>query len=241
MPQQLSLGAARSRCRCARTRRQIESDLRLVAIDVAGGEERHLAARVFAPAVRCCRRRRSPGGSWCRAAAGAGARVAGVFRNRRVGCTPSVFSSSARPSGGVVDRVHHLRRPPECRRCCPPYRSRQQLVANAQPRVRPRFLPPWRAASVRKVHVPGVRRHVRTLRHEAHVAQVAVIDDLPVVFFVHTVELAGLGLVDQVEERRKRVAEIEAAAAAVADVEDPLEFLVECALVVELGSGQSSA
>ena len=57
---------------------------------------------------------------------------------------------------------------------------------------------------------------------------------LPVVLLVHAVELAGLRLVDQIEQGGKRVAQIEAAAAAVADVEDPLELLVERGVVIEL-------
>ena len=61
-----------------------------------------------------------------------------------------------------------------------------------------------------------------------------MIDDFREVFLVHAVELAGLRLVDQIEQRGKRVAEIEAAAAAVADVEDPLELLVERGVVIEL-------
>jgi hypothetical protein len=47
-----------------------------------------------------------------------------------------------------------------------------------------------------------------------------MIDDFAVVLLVNAVEFAGLGLVDQIEEGWKRVAEVEAPAAAVADVED---------------------
>ena len=61
-----------------------------------------------------------------------------------------------------------------------------------------------------------------------------MVDDLREVLLVDAVELAGLRLVDQIEQRREGVAQIEAAAAAVADVEDPLELLLERGVVVEL-------
>ncbi len=80
---------------------------------------------------------------------------------------------------------------------------------------------------VREVDVPLVRRHVRALRHVAHVAQITVLDDLPVRLLRHVVHLAARRRVDGIEQRRKRVAEVEAAAAAVADVEDARELLVE--------------
>ena len=87
---------------------------------------------------------------------------------------------------------------------------------------------------VRKVHVPLVRRDVRTLRHEAHVAQVAVIDDLPVVRLRDPVHLHGRGLVDQIEQGGESMAEVEAAAAAVADVVHPLQLREQGVFVLEL-------
>src|SRR6185437_694860 len=47
------------------------------------------------------------------------------------------------------------------------------------------------------------------------------------------VDLHRLRLVDQVEQGRKRVAQADAAAAAVADVEHPLHFGVQCLLIHE--------
>jgi hypothetical protein len=79
-----------------------------------------------------------------------------------------------------------------------------------------------------------MRRDVGTLGHVAHVAQIAVIDYLPIVLLVHGIEVAGLRLVDQIEQRRKGVAEIEAASAAVADLEHPFELLIERLGIVEL-------
>src|SRR5689334_24136978 len=89
---------------------------------------------------------------------------------------------------------------------------------------------------VREIDVPGMRRNIRALRHEAHVAQVAVIDDVPVNLLVDAVELEGFGFVDGVEQRRERIAEAEAAATAMTDVEDAFELLLERAFIVELGA-----
>src|SRR5205823_9923889 len=86
---------------------------------------------------------------------------------------------------------------------------------------------------VRKVDVPGMRWHVRTLGHEAHVAQVAVIHDLPEHPPLDARDFALRGSVHRVEQRGKGVAQAEAAAAAVADVEHAREFALERAHVVE--------
>jgi hypothetical protein len=88
---------------------------------------------------------------------------------------------------------------------------------------------------VREVQVPRMRRRVRALGHVAQVAQVALVDDLPVRFLGDAVHLAVLGLVDEVEQVREALAQADAAAAAVADVEDTLHLLHRRGLVVELG------
>src|SRR5262245_47205759 len=87
---------------------------------------------------------------------------------------------------------------------------------------------------MREVDVPFVRRHVRTLRHVAHVAQITVLDDLPVRLLWHVVSFAARRRIDGIEQGRKGVAEAEAAATPVADVEDPRELLVERRGVGEL-------
>ena len=79
-----------------------------------------------------------------------------------------------------------------------------------------------------------MRRHVGTLGHEAHVAQRAGADDGPETRALDRVELAGFATVDQVEQPRKAVAQVEAAAAAVTDIEDALEFLVERFAIVKI-------
>ena len=61
-----------------------------------------------------------------------------------------------------------------------------------------------------------------------------MIHNLPVIRLIHAVDLHGLRLVHQVEQRRECIAKAEAATAAMADVEYPLQFRVERTLVVEL-------
>jgi hypothetical protein len=56
---------------------------------------------------------------------------------------------------------------------------------------------------MREVQVPLVRRHVRTLGHEAQVAEIAVIHHLPIIGLGDTIHLHGLGLVHQVEQGGK--------------------------------------
>jgi len=52
---------------------------------------------------------------------------------------------------------------------------------------------------MREIDIPRMRRDVRTLRHEAHVTQVTVVDDLPVDLAIDRVELAAWRSVDRIE------------------------------------------
>ena len=56
---------------------------------------------------------------------------------------------------------------------------------------------------VREVDVPGMRRHVRTLGHEAHVTEVTVIDHVPVDLLVDAIDLERRSRVDRVEQGRE--------------------------------------
>ena len=89
---------------------------------------------------------------------------------------------------------------------------------------------------MRKVDVPRMRGNIRALRHEAHVAEVTVIDDVPVDLLVDTVELERFTRIDRIEESGKRIAERETAPAAVTDIEDALEFFLERSFVNEAGT-----
>src|SRR5262249_17514596 len=88
---------------------------------------------------------------------------------------------------------------------------------------------------MREVEGPFVRRHVRALGHEAHVAERAGLFDLAVVRLRHPVEFAGRAIVYQVEQPRKGIAEIEAATAAVTDLEHTLHLLLERLFVPKPG------
>jgi hypothetical protein len=77
------------------------------------------------------------------------------------------------------------------------------------------------------INVELVRRHIGALGQEAHVAQGAGLIDLGIVGLGHTIELAGLALVDQVEQARETVTQIEAAATGVTDVELTLHLLLD--------------
>jgi hypothetical protein len=122
-----------------------------------------------------------------------------------------------------VDRLHHHRDGGEL---ADRVGGGQQPVAQARPLL-PELDRLGAQHQVREVDVPGVRRHVRALGHVAHVAQVALVDHLPVVLFGDAVDLHRLAFIDQVEQGRERGAQTHAAAAAVADLVDPFEFLVE--------------
>ncbi len=87
---------------------------------------------------------------------------------------------------------------------------------------------------VGKVNVPWMRRHVWALAHVAHVAQVALIDDVLVFLLRNAVDFAGRSVIDQIEQCWKGAAQADAAPTPVADVEDPRELHVERLLVVKL-------
>src|SRR5512144_1857279 len=72
-----------------------------------------------------------------------------------------------------------------------------------------------------------MRWHIRALRHEAHVAERAGIDHPLEIAAGDAVDFTGWRGVDKIEETRKAVAEIEAPAAAMADVEHAPQFGVD--------------
>ena len=88
---------------------------------------------------------------------------------------------------------------------------------------------------MREIEVEFVRRHVGARHHEAHVAERAGVHDRLEVLRVHGVEFHRFRLVDQVEEPREGIAEFEAAAAAMTDVEDAAQFFVKLLEIIEVG------
>jgi hypothetical protein len=87
---------------------------------------------------------------------------------------------------------------------------------------------------MREIKIPGMRRHVRALGHVADIAEVALINHLPVFFFRHAIHLTGRALVNQIKEPRKRIAQAHAPAAAMADIKNPLHLGKAGAFVVKL-------
>ena len=79
---------------------------------------------------------------------------------------------------------------------------------------------------VREIDIPLVRRHIGAFRHITHVTKVAMVDDVPVNRLGNAINFHRIRLVDSVEQGRKSVAQIEAATAAMANVEDTLKLLI---------------
>ena len=88
---------------------------------------------------------------------------------------------------------------------------------------------------MREIQVEFMRRHVGALGHETHVAERAGVDHGLERGAMDAVELAAVGLVDEVEQQREAVAQIEAATTTVANVENPAELGIEFIAVVEFG------
>jgi len=85
-----------------------------------------------------------------------------------------------------------------------------------------------------EIDVPLMWRYIGTLGHVTHVAQITMIDNAPIGFFRDTIELHGLGFIDGIEKSRECVTEIEAAATAVAYIENPLQFAKKLRFLVEI-------
>jgi hypothetical protein len=79
-------------------------------------------------------------------------------------------------------------------------------------------------------------RDVGALGHEAHVTQITVVHDLPIMTLVDRLELHLRGFIDQIKQGGKGVAQREATTTAVTDIKHALELGKQCALVVELGT-----
>ena len=79
-----------------------------------------------------------------------------------------------------------------------------------------------------------MRWHIGTAHHETHVAQGARVDHRFEVAAVDGVELAAVRLVDQIEQARETVAQIETAATAMTNVEYPAQLGVELLRIVKI-------
>jgi len=89
---------------------------------------------------------------------------------------------------------------------------------------------------MRKVHLPRMRRHVGTFGHEAHIAKRAGFGDLGEILGLYAFDIFGRIVVDQIEEARKGIAKIEAAATAMTNIEDPAHLRVQFYRIGEVGT-----
>ena len=89
---------------------------------------------------------------------------------------------------------------------------------------------------MRKVDVELMWRHIGALRHEAHVAKGAGVHDLFEIRARDRVEFAAFQFVDEIEESREGVAQIETAPARVTNIKNPSHFGVELRVVVKIGA-----
>ena len=202
---------------------EIDVEVGLVAVAVAGGEEHHLAAGLGGRRRGC---REFASGELLAGAVGV------VVGHRRVDRDTERGVEQFAAGLGLVDGIDGLRDDRDAGDRADHIGGREDLVAEAHFALL--GLHGLGAQhQVREIEVPRVRRHIRALRHVAHVTEVTVVHDIPVSLLVDGVELAGGRFVDGVEQGGERVAEREAAAAAVADVEHALQFFVERGLVVE--------
>jgi hypothetical protein len=80
---------------------------------------------------------------------------------------------------------------------------------------------------VRKVHGPFVGRYIGALGFSTEVAKKTLLDDFVVIGLINTINFQGVGLVDQIEQRWKRITQTDTTAAAVTDVKYALEFGIE--------------
>jgi hypothetical protein len=84
-----------------------------------------------------------------------------------------------------------------------------------------------------EIQIESMRRHIGTFGHEAHVAQRASFGDMGEVVRLQTFDILVRVVVDQIKQARKRIAQIETAPAAMADVEDAPHLEIEFFGVVE--------
>ena len=196
---------------------------RLVVIDEAGGEERRLAL--------------------------AEGRRVGVRRNRRaaVRCDESAADEFGQFRMRIdAERFLHQRPRQAVVLIRRPIRHRRQATHQRSVAVHLRQLPRGEAGlavarlhhavaqeKMGKVHLPGMRRHVRTFGHEAHVAKRAGFGDLGEILGLYAFDVFGRIVVDQLEQTREGIAKIEAAPAAMTDLEDPAHLGLEPGRIVK--------
>ncbi len=202
---------------------QVVADARLVVVDVAGGVDRHLAGRLRAGLHRKVAARLGAGTEF--RAVVLGQLAVGMDAQHAVDQLADRLVLQA-----GVDHLHHHWNRGELAHCVG---AGQELVAKAGAAL----LELDRLGTqhgVGEIEIPRMRRHVRAFGHVAEIAQIALVDHLHVVGLGNAVDLHRRRFVHKVEQRGKRGAQRQAAAAAVADIENALKLVVELVLVVEI-------
>ncbi len=204
---------------------QVMADSRLVVVDEAGGENRHLARRALAvvddrrPPLVCG----TPAKALRRQLGHPGLRV-------HAECCVHRLAGEL----GLVHGVHGLHDDRNAGEAAVHVGRGQEALAGLD--VAAFELDRLGAQhQVREIELPRMRRRVRTLGHVAQVAQVALVDDVPVGLLLDTVHLAVGRGIDQIEQCRKALAQADAATTAVADVEHALHLLGGRRFIVEVG------
>ena len=202
---------------------QVQTDVRLVVIYIAGREDRDLARRAAPDLHRPADGRRRE----------LRERFRRVRRQSALGVHAEHLLHRFAGQRRRIGLVHHPHDDRNGRELAHPVSTREQPIAEA--RLALEELARLGAKhQMWKIHVPGMRRNVGAFGHETDVAQIALVDNLPVIPLVDAIDFAGLARIDEIEQRRKRVAQADAAPAAVTDVEDARELPVERGFVVEV-------
>ena len=85
-----------------------------------------------------------------------------------------------------------------------------------------------------EIHIPWVWRHVGTLGHETHIAEVASINHLPVLLFFDPIKLAGTALINQIKQARKCRTQTDTATTAMTDVKNPLRLIKQLCFIIKI-------
>ena len=62
-----------------------------------------------------------------------------------------------------------------------------------------------------------------------------MIDDLPVIFFGYAIHFHALGIIDEIKQSGEGIAQADATAATVAEIEDAFHFMQDSIFVIKFG------
>ena len=205
---------------------QILAYHRLITIHVTGGEQRHLAFG------NTCRFSRVGAGVSTNAFA---QRVAVILRQLRFCMHAEHGLQQLAGRFHLIDGVDHLGHHRNTSQITDGIGTGKNSVAGLNITLLV-FVGLGTQHQVWKVEIPLVRRHIRTLGHITEVAQVTVIDHLPVVLFFNPIDFKCRRLVHQVEQGREGLTQTDAATTSMADIEHPLHLFEQRLFVIKIGA-----